>query len=236
MITAAAVDVRVLKEAGLESAVYSSLSARRQIKADRYKFESGRLLSLGAGAALDWCLVSAGLREKETELGFASHGKPYIIGHGGLFFNLSHSGNIAVCAMAAQEIGADIEKYREAVSDALIRRVCTAREEERLFELDAGIRETEFCRLWTVKESYLKLRGTGLASPPESLDVSFERGDIALLDGETPAKAAFWQRDISGCWLTVCTEKKEDVSLTVLGRDELEKLYGGSEISTGRKT
>lgn len=226
MITAAVIDARLLKANGLESSVYASLSAGRRSKADRYRFERGRLLSLCAGAALDFCLASAGLRERDAQIACGSHGKPYIAGHTGLFFNLSHSGSLAVCALAGQEIGVDIERQRENVSEALMRRVCTAHEAELLFSLDTGSRSAEFCRLWTVKESYMKLLGTGLATPPESLDVSFEPNGITLLDKGAPARAAFWQREIADCRLTICTARQDDVSLTVPTKDALEKFYG----------
>ena len=58
---------------------------------------------------------------REAAFTYGEHGKPYL---NGFCFNLSHSGTLAVLAVADGEVGVDVEKIA-AASDKLICRVCT---------------------------------------------------------------------------------------------------------------
>ena len=71
------------------------------------------------------------------------------------FFNLSHSGNFVGCALHDREIGLDIQKLTEP-RESLIRRVCT--QEELIFLKSPQ----DFCRIWAMKESAVKLTGEGI--------------------------------------------------------------------------
>ena len=76
-------------------------------------------------------------------------------------FNLSHSGDYAVCAVSDAECGADIEQPRP------VRRDFAARffhpdETAFLQTCPADSYPIFLCRLWTLKEAYLKYLGIGL--------------------------------------------------------------------------
>ncbi len=75
-------------------------------------------------------------------------------------FSLSHSGAYAVCAIADTDIGVDIEAPREG-SLRLAERFF-AEDEKRLVE-SSDAPDSEFCRLWVQKESFIKMRGGRLA-------------------------------------------------------------------------
>jgi 4'-phosphopantetheinyl transferase len=81
-----------------------------------------------------------------------------------LAFNLSHSGPVALYALAATgAVGIDVEladRERDAV--ALAARMFGAEEGERLARLDDEAREREFLRLWVRHEAELKCVGVGL--------------------------------------------------------------------------
>ena len=110
--------------------------------------------------------------------------KPYLK-DGGMYFNISHSGDYVVLAVSGSEVGVDIEKvspyFREAAD------LCfTPRERERLKQ--EGCDET-FYRLWTAKEAVMKGSGLGFSLLPETfcvlpLDSSAHRidGRIWFLD------------------------------------------------------
>ena len=82
-------------------------------------------------------------------------GKPFFRGENMPFFNLSHSGNFVGCALHDREIGLDIQKLTEP-RESLIRRVCT--QEELIFLKSPQ----DFCRIWAMKESAVKLTGEGI--------------------------------------------------------------------------
>ena len=85
----------------------------------------------------------------------AASGKPFFPETHMPFFNLSHSGNFVGCAVHDQEIGLDIQEITEP-RDSLIRRVCT---QDELASLKSS---QDFCRIWTMKESAVKLTGEGI--------------------------------------------------------------------------
>lgn len=111
-------------------------------------------------SALAWLLLAYGLRkeygmEAVPEVRKAASGKPFFPGENVPFFNLSHSGDFAGCALHDHEIGLDIQKITEP-RDSLIRRVCTP---EELASLKSS---QDFCRIWSMKESAVKLTGEGI--------------------------------------------------------------------------
>ena len=78
-----------------------------------------------------------------------------------VFFSLAHCGDYAVCAVSDVPVGVDIE----------LPRVGGARLAKRFFQPDeaalvyaADDPDCEFCRLWTLKESYIKYADLRLAA------------------------------------------------------------------------
>ena len=148
---------------GREDEALARLSPGRREKAQRLRRGPSRLLSLGAGL-----LIARFFPGKEPLI--APGGKPYI--PGGPEFSLSHSGTLAVIALADVPVGADAEKDRP-VGEAVRLRALTGAER-------ADSRD--FLFFWTRKEAALKCLGTGVDRALDSLDV---RADSAVLDGRT---------------------------------------------------
>ncbi|MFQ9702537.1 MAG: 4'-phosphopantetheinyl transferase family protein [Enterocloster clostridioformis] len=72
-------------------------------------------------------------------------------------------GGLVVCAVADRALGVDTERIRP-FKEGLMRRVCS--ESERGFVLEGrseAARQERFFRLWTLKESFVKAIGRGLA-------------------------------------------------------------------------
>ena len=91
-------------------------------------------------------------------------GKPYLP-QGSLQFNITHSGYLLLAAFClGQEVGVDVEKVepkRPVLS--LARRYYTPAELDWLKTLDNDTQARAFFQLWTLKEAFLKARGTGLS-------------------------------------------------------------------------
>lgn len=92
------------------------------------------------------------------ELARSGEGKPFFPGRADLHFNLSHSGNLALCALDGSPVGADIQAVRR-WRPSLPRRVCTG-EELAWLEAQPDFWPA-FTRLWALKESRIKQRGQG---------------------------------------------------------------------------
>ena len=94
---------------------------------------------------------------------YGEFGKPELLDHR-LQFNLSHSGEHAMVAVCAHEIGVDLEFMGKSRADldGLINMVCHPEEKAILALLREPEKSAQFYRLWTQKEAYCKMSGLGL--------------------------------------------------------------------------
>ncbi|MFY8216233.1 MAG: 4'-phosphopantetheinyl transferase family protein [Chthoniobacterales bacterium] len=94
------------------------------------------------------------------------NGRPYVAGVT-LDFNLSHSGDWALLAVASgTRVGVDVEQMRrDRDVRAIARRYFSHSEAQGICDLaDDDVARGEFYRLWTVKEAALKALGIGIAN------------------------------------------------------------------------
>ena len=141
------------------SAALLQISEQRREQALRFKYEQGQRLCVAA-----YLLLKEALREQEgiTEnpvFEYGEHGKPSIVGHPELYFSLSHRKEAAVCVLSRNPVGVDVEsvgRYRDSVARY-------AMNDDELQQIrQAEHPEVMFIRLWTMKESLLKLTGEGI--------------------------------------------------------------------------
>ena len=115
-----------------------------------------------------------GCAPAEVEFSYGPHGKPEVAG-APLRFNISHSGALAVVALAHAEVGVDVELPRRRRSDDIARRFYAPGEIERLFaERDDARRADAFFRVWTCKEAFLKVTGEGLSRSTRSYEIALD--------------------------------------------------------------
>ncbi len=99
------------------------------------------------------------------------HGKPsFLPPHNYCHFNISHSGDYVVMAMADTEIGVDVERKGRAKDYKKLLRFFYEHEKNRV--LNAADGEDEFFKIWTYREAFSKLTGVGL--------VLFSHEDITI--------------------------------------------------------
>lgn len=123
-----------------------------------------------------------GVEPERLCFAFSAYGKPRLV-DGELCFNLAHSGDAVVLAVAEDEVGVDVEELRPlSTADRLARRICTPRELAELLALGAGVRSKAVLRLWTAKEAVLKALGSGIRGSMRSIEVSLDaNGELRLL-------------------------------------------------------
>lgn len=140
------------------------IEAGRRERLERMQSRVQRLRSLAAGCLLHDALCrELGLLPKEKgafSIGYREGGKPFLREREGLFFNLSHSGDYVCCAVGREETGVDIQVHTK-VRQSLPERFFTQEDNRRLKEAGTE-REALFFRMWSIKESYLKLTGKGI--------------------------------------------------------------------------
>lgn len=163
-------DIRDLSKAEYEK-WYSLMTMDKQQRVDRFRFADDRKRTvagemLARKAIAEWCHVS----EEEIQFGKSEYGKPFAIGLD-VEFNISHSGDMVVCAVDNDPVGIDVELIRP-IDLNVIQRICT--ENEITYVLGDNLSKNSFCKItnysvlsrffeiWTLKEAYGKLMGTGI--------------------------------------------------------------------------
>ncbi len=119
---------------------------------------------------------AAGAARTEIELSVAQDGKPRLaVAPERLSFNLSHSGDLALIAIApgGVEVGVDLERLRSRRDLArLAERWLPAADAAAVADAPAGPeREASFYAAWTRHEARVKCVGSGLGGPPPGPDV-----------------------------------------------------------------
>jgi 4'-phosphopantetheinyl transferase len=185
----------------------ASLSKDEKERAMRFHFPSDRDHFIAAHGSLR-DILSRYLPYEPDQFSFStnSHGKPALHDHK-LQFNLSHSGEFALIAIAQEhKVGVDVERVRSGISSHVIaQQYFSTTEFAELQSLPFEQRETAFFTCWTRKEAYIKAQGLGLSLPLESFDVSLTPNEPAILRATRPdpQEAARWTLlplDVDPCY------------------------------------
>ena len=149
---------------------YNLMPEFRRNKIDRCKLEKDKCLSLCAGILLDRALSDLGKSHLLSTITVGTNGKP-ALEDDSIHFNLSHSGNMAMCVVADFPVGCDVQKTAKDNS-SIARRFFTEDEIEYVFadENSENVRD-RFYRVWVMKEAYVKLSGEGIAKDFKTFSV-----------------------------------------------------------------
>jgi 4'-phosphopantetheinyl transferase len=164
-----------------------ALTNRERDRAAQFAVDEWRERWSAARGTLREVLGKAtGVSPAAVRIRYGAHGKPEIDpatgpSAGGLHFNISHSGERALIALARVEVGADVEHRKRRRTDDVARRFFARGEQQRLFALAGAERESEFFRLWTCKEAFLKVTGEGLSRSTRSYEIELDRSSARLL-------------------------------------------------------
>jgi 4'-phosphopantetheinyl transferase len=175
----------------------STLSADETQRASRFHFDSDRQRFIAAHASLRDILARY-LHCQPHQITFQKneYGKPSLLSDPKLNFNLSHSGNYALAAVAREhKVGIDVERLRDDMElESIASRHFSQREISELMALPPEQRTIGFFNCWTRKEAYIKARGLGLSLPLDSFDVSLALNEPVLLRATRPdsSEAARW--------------------------------------------
>lgn len=157
------------------------VSPQRREYAMKFRHENGQKLSLAV-----YLLLMDGLRkeygiESPPMFEYTAEGKPYIADHPDIHFNFSHSGNVALCVLSNQPIGADVETTRK-ISPSLIR--YTMNESEQLQINTSANPVMQFLYFWTRKEALLKLTAQGISNDMKQVLAEAENYHLETLQTE----------------------------------------------------
>ena len=128
-------------------AALAEISEQRREQALKFRYEQGQRLCV-----LAYLLLKQALREvygitDNPLFEYNEHGKPSIVGHPNIFFNLSHCKEAVICAVSDQPL------VDYTMNDEEIAQIHSAEDPA-----------AAFIRLWTMKEATMKLIGTGICN------------------------------------------------------------------------
>jgi 4'-phosphopantetheinyl transferase len=196
------------------------LSAEEIARVERLVPPVPKRRSLVMRSVLRW-LLSGYLRSKPEEVtfGYGPLGKPFVMAaRDSLSFNVSHSQDFGLIAVAGCEVGIDVEKRRGNLSMvSLVERYFAEREKNRFRQLPEAEQAAWFFCCWTRKEALLKACGTGIHVPLDQVDIGGdERGTFPMT----------WQER---AWSVMDLSEPESHFVTVVMEGEQER-----EVRQGR--
>ncbi len=131
-------------------------------------------------------------------------GKPLVEGHPGVGVSASHCPGAAVVAVADHRVGVDVEPVRPWDRHAASRML---HPDELADVRGADDPDREFFRYWTLKESYVKALGTGLAYPVRRLRA--QPGPAGRATMNVPRATLRLHEAIAGFVVATCSLRSE---------------------------
>ncbi len=177
------------------------------------------------------------LKPSEWRFGRTTSGQPvirYPQSIAPLFFSLSHTRSLVVCAVSpAYRVGVDTEKIENSLDiSELVPHVFSEYEREWLQCDEVPVRLRRFYQLWTLKESLLKAVGVGLKLPPSH--ISFRFSDASPELSQLPAEFGhrgewtfriFEPTQAHICALTVETQTTKSLTVSRISQS-IKELIG----------
>lgn len=167
----------------------SWLTLEEDKKRLRYRFEKHQHLYLITRALIRSLLshYNPNIPPQDWRFELNHWGKPSLVSEqnpNNWIFNLSHTDGLIACAFTQDHaLGVDVEDIsRDGETIKIADRYFSPQEYRALIALPAQKQNDRFFDLWTLKESYIKACGKGLAIPLDEFSFSFQ-ADNANVDG-----------------------------------------------------
>lgn len=143
------------------------LSKERNAKLKRLQSPQGKKASALAYLLLRFALSDIYEINEAARFDYLEKGKPVLRDYPHIHFNLSHSKNAVACAVSDVPVGVDVQHVAP-IADKVAKRVLTASEYAKF--KDSLTPDEYFCELWTIKESFLKQMGIGIATDLRNIE------------------------------------------------------------------
>lgn len=147
------------------------------------------------------------------------HGKPYLKGMEQYQYNISNTEGMVVCALSDVSVGVDVER-KKPFRESILRKCASPLEKEYILSgADKAQQEERFFRLWTLKESYIKMTGEGMCLPLQ--EVNFEISETEQCGIRCSMGGCFYQKEKGEYWISLCAGKKAEVTWISLEEKEI---------------
>lgn len=203
------------------------LSEDEMYRAERFKFAHDRHFFVACRAFLRF-LLGHYLEKHTSEVTFCytEYGKPSLP-NSGLYFNFSHSVDLAVLALSRiGELGVDLEYTAKKIDFMPIAAHFFAEKEyETLQQLPEKQRNLAFYLCWTRKEAFIKAVGEGLSFPLKKFEVSL------IPDEPAEVIATHWEESERKHWSVFSFDPEPDYVGALASRFPHQeiKTFGSAE-------
>lgn len=205
--------VAAMQDPAWRERAYPLLTQAETDRARRFHFEKDRDLFLLARLLVRTVLANVlNCAPEACPLRVDKRNKPCVEGYP-VHFNLSHTRDVCLLAVSPSgPIGTDVEDVYRDLPDSLIQ-TATSADERHWVEQATGLeRAQRFFRLWTLKESFLKALGYGLARPLTW--ATFPEGKTTpILHPDSREKADDWRfvsMDLGDAYLAATARRGPD--------------------------
>ena len=158
--------------------LFENLPEKDRERIGRFRFDADRIRGT-LGTVMIRHFAGEAFPGEEIRIERTEHGKPFLYGHDGFEFSLSHSGDMVVLAVSGRAVGADVETVKGRDWEMFGRFLSEA---EMKMIGEAEDPEEKFFEVWTVREAFSKEEGQGLRILDESFSVDYERNRIRYKD------------------------------------------------------
>ena len=207
------------------------VSADERARQARFRFAKDQRRHLVTRALVRTVLSRyAAVRPEDWVFSAGAHGRPAISAPQAvppLEFNISHCADLVLLGVTSgRTLGIDTESIETRTFDIDgLDRYFAREESAALLALPPDERRRRFFELWTLKESYIKARGMGLALRLDSFrfEMMGERGLTLHMRpalGDSPAHWWVWQLDLRPEYLAaVCAARGESAPPRIVARE-----------------
>jgi 4'-phosphopantetheinyl transferase len=151
------------------SKYFDILSKERREKVMRLHSEQSKIISVMTAVFTRECIEKiTGIKAAEQKFTVNENGKPALADVEGFHFNVSHSCGCIAFVHSNKPVGIDVERIN-GFDSRLPKRFFT--DNERIMLDNAPEKEIEFFRIWTLKESYIKMKGSTLSQMIRHVDI-----------------------------------------------------------------
>ena len=201
-------NTNVLDNKEVYDKAYNSLSKQRKEKVDKFKFLKDKKLSILSEILLKKAFSSLNINSS-FNYQYNKQGKPHLEDIGNIKFNISHSGEYAICLLSNDEVGCDIEEIKD-INLNIASKFFYNTEYTNIFNSNNKI--DTFYRYWTLKESFIKSLGLGLSLDLNSFEILLN-DPISVKQSLNNNKYYFKEIEVKGYKCSLCLLNNNEIKI-----------------------
>lgn len=190
----------------------------------KYLFRMDAIRSL-TGESMIRHIISQKYDMENHDISFRKNAfsKPFVKDLSSFHFNISHAGKWVVCAIDSRPIGIDIEKVKK-IDLQIANRFFSKTEVNDLYRQSYSDQTDYFYKLWTLKESYIKMVGRGLSISLDSFSCSIQPDNHVTFNTECKTSDVYLKLyEPDSCYkMSICqTHEQFPLKINYLTIDEI---------------